>query len=181
MQNGKVQLVFEEKDFTLRFANEGEFFETLGILSREGKEVWIQGEPSYKFLVFEQDGTLLKNPDKEARNVRVMTKSGRKLVSDLDSFRIGNINRKHLINPLLELIGKSKEEDLVKCPVFVKYIIEEFGFDYKLSNDESKAEIRPPRHHEMKNLMEQKNLSQFFDNFVMGYSGLRHDSEYVRD
>ena len=168
MQNGKVVLTFVENDCTLQFENEAEFFETLGLLSREEGQVWIEGEPSYKFLEFDADGKLLKNPEKEVRRVNFKVKDGRMLFSDLDSFRIVNMNRGYLVKPLLELFKNSKERDFIKCPVFVNYLIEEFGFGYKLDKNHTKVEIKQPDFHEMKEILKQKNLEHFVNSFAKG-------------
>ena len=167
-RNSKVQLVFKARELTLEFANEEEFFKTLGIMCRISGEAKIKGKTTDKYLVFEASGELAKNlPDGFASSADLFG-NGRIMVSDIGSFCIicdpGIFYSRAFYDKLKHIAMK----DTIACSSYVNYLIEEFGFEYRLNDKKNKAIVKPPSPDRAREIIREKGLDEFLYYFEKG-------------
>ena len=168
MQNNKVQLQFVGDVLTLTFANEAEFFETLGILCHSSREAKIKGKSAKGHFTFDKHGKLVTNQPDNILSEEDLFGNGRINVGAIGTLYIECKPGIFYTNAFFETTDNLDKSWTIQCPVYAKYLMQEFGFEYGLNDKNDKAVIKAPCTEKVKALMDEKGLNEFVYFFDKG-------------
>ena len=154
-QANKVKLEFTGRGPTVRFANEEEFFETLGIICREDYSTEIKGKKQEHPISWTE-----LSPGMGAYEAGMKTIAERgTLVYDLTGLYIKVLKTIYFTKAFYDII-KEPDADRISCAAYVDYLLEE-GYAKKTVKDNENVVSIKVSYENVKTAMKEKGLEEY--------------------
>lgn len=164
MSTKQIQLEFTRKNAnSLKFANEEEFFETLGILCNKNGLVVVNsipGSDEEQGSVFCDNYGKIITKEEQGRfyhSVRLSETYTIKCVADIQYPKA-----------LSNLFDGSDKTQKIKCRSYIDYLIKNFGFELYGNISKDKVEVRVPTADKVRQIIAELGFEKYLPNFEKG-------------
>lgn len=164
----KVELEFRSKFSSgpmVKFANEEEFFEALGILCRADGSTDISGRKTDR-MGFHVYGEIYEGLE----GLESLALDG-DYTYDITSPVIKCMPEIYYTKAFFDLFKDHSKTNKIACASFVKYLILGFGFDRYVQEHNNVMKVRPPSPEDMREIIQSKGLGQYLYFFNKGLAG----------